>query len=422
MDGPTNPETLLISAVIQTGDFTTPGESGLTPECFHSFRPEWEWIEKFVTKRRKSPDKATFRAQFPDFRLLKTIDVDHGCEAVRQSHLRHMLTKSIKDATRLLVADRPEEALNKIHSSISGISQTTDTTARNVLTDYSKIFQEVARRVELANTSGLAGIDTGYVTLNERTGGLQPGGLWIMATRLGMGKSWSLCKMASAAVMNGRKVAFVTLEMPSSEIVFRMHTLLAHHYGYSLRHSALMYGKNLDLAGYRGFLASLPDKDGIGELGVFDPSRGQVSPYTLATIIETTQPDVVFVDYITLMKKKADWQGIAELSAETKEVALRYGVPIVCAAQINRMGVGGSKPPGVHQLSQGDTIGQDADVVVTGRKYSTAARQWLLAKNRQGQDDIVFYTSFDPDNGVMDEITYDEANRLAAEASIEDDE
>lgn len=421
MEERANPEVLLISSMVQTGDTTTPIDHGVEPECFHSHRPEWEWVTQFHAHHGKCPDKATFRAQFPDFPLLKTTDVAWASDAVVTNNLRHHLAVSVKEATSLLAADRPGEALDSMRSAISGVKDPVARRNTDALSDYSDVFREAARRVESATTRGLAGVDTGLPTVNDRTGGIQPGDLWITAARLGVGKTWMLTRMASGAVQAGKKVVFVTLEQTKAQILFRVHTVLGHKLGYSIKNRELMSGVNLDLAYYHGFLADLPTKV-EGSCYVLDPSRGRVNPQTLSSVIERLEPDVVMVDYITLMQKESDeWQGVAKLSAECKEVALTHEVPIVCAAQINRLGEGGKKPPGVDKLAQSDSIGQDADVVLTARKFSTKARQWLIAKNRSGTDDIVFYTSWDPDNGEIEEISFEDAMALQAEAAMEED-
>lgn len=416
-----NPEVLLISAVVQTGDLPLAFKSGVEPEHFHGYSQEWRWLESFHKKHNKAPDKSTFRTQFPDFPLLKAVDVEYASLAVQQNHLRHSLAYSVKEATGLLAQDKPYEALAKMRDSLGDIHDPRVTANVNVLSDHSEVFEEAARRVEAASALGLAGIDTGLPTINDRTGGLQPGDFWIAAARLGLGKTQLLVKMATEAIITGKRVVFVSLEQTKAQITFRLHTMLANKLGYTIRNRELMSGVNLDLNYYRGFLADLPSKV-PGEFYVLDPSRGKVSPSTLSSIIESLDPDVVFVDYITLMQKESDeWQGVAKLSAECKEIALTYGRPIVAAAQINRMGEGGRKPPGVDKLAQSDSIGQDADVVITMRKFSTKARQLLLAKNRSGSDDIVFYTEFDPDTGVFDECSYEQAMQLQADAAIEDE-
>lgn len=225
-----------------------------------------------------------------------------------------------------------------------------------------------------------------------------------------------LCKVAAEAVMSGKKVVFVSLEQPRSQIVFRMHTLLSRALGYSIRHRDLMQGVNMDVGAYESFLMALPDHlpDSSG-LYIADPTRGRASPYTLASLMERHDPDLMLVDYLTLMQTESDeWQGIAKLSKDTKLVASQYGVPVLAAAQINREGDSGKRPPSAKHLAQSDSIGQDADVIVTMKKESPSVMQLLLAKNRSGQDGQVFWSSFQPNEGRIAEITHDEAMTLSA--------
>lgn len=418
MGQPSNPEIVLISAVIQTGDLQTPSEFGITPQHFHTHRSEWSWIEKFALKHRKCPDKATFRVQFPDFPLLKTTDVGYGVEEVEKTHLRYTLTGALRDATNHLVEDDPLEALSFLHSTLTGIDQggTSREAYADALRDYNPFLEEAQRRIEASQTLGYSGVTFGFPTLNDRTGGMHPGDLIIWAARLGQGKTWMLCKVASEAIMTGKKVVFVSLEQPRSQIVFRIHTLLSKELGYSLRHRDLMQGVNMTMEDYRSFLVDLPDAlPSSSRLHISDPTRGRATPYTLASLIERHDPDVLIVDYLTLMKTESDdWQGVARLSKETKLVGSQYGVPILAAAQINREGDTGRKPPSAKHLAQGDSIGQDADLIVTHKKDSESVLQCLIAKNRSGQDGQTFYSSFRPNEGDIKEIAHDEAITLAA--------
>ena len=418
MDGPTNPEILLISSVIQTGDIQTPSAAGITSEHFHSHRHEWEWIERFVMRYRKVPDKATFRSQFVDFPLLKTTDTDHGVEAVEQAHLRYLLSSTLREATSLLVDNEPEDALSLIHGALTGFSGSVgNRDARaDVLREYSPFLEEARRRIEASEMLGFSGVTWGFDMLNDRTGGLHPGDLAIWAARLGQGKTWMLCKVAAEAILTGKRVAFVSLEQPRSQIVFRIHTMLSKALGYSLRHRDLMQGVNVDVGGYESFLAALPDlvPESSG-LYISDPTRGRASTYTLATLMEHHEPDLMILDYLTLMQTDSDeWQGVAKLSKETKLVASQYGVPILAAAQINREGDGGKRPPSAKNLAQSDAIGQDADVIVTHKQESASVIQGLLAKNRSGQDGQVFWSSFQPNEGRIAEISHNEAMTLMA--------
>jgi replicative DNA helicase len=423
LDDPTNPEILLISAVVQTGDFAEASTAGVTSEHFHSHRLEWDWLSDFALRFGKCPDKATFKAQFPDFPLLRTTDVGYGAEVVQRAHLRYTLTGALREATGHLVSDDPERALALMHSAMTGINHTNGTRElhADVLREFSPVLAEAERRQQAASSLGYAGISYGFPTLDARTGGMQPGDLAIWAARLGQGKTWFLVKIATEALLAGKKVVFVSLEQSRAQIVFRVHTILARELGYSLRHLDLMQGTNVDLDWYRSFLVELPTRV-PGELIVSDPSLGKVNPFTLASLMDRHDPDLLIVDYMTLMSHDGDdWRGARNLSRETKLVAAQYGVPILAAAQINRAGEGGKRPPGTDKLSESDGIGQDADVVITHKQESESVVQGLLAKNRSGQSNQVFWAAFQPNEGRFEEIQHDEALTLISLDGFDDD-
>jgi replicative DNA helicase len=424
LDEPTNAELLLISAVIQTGTLAEAAEVPITGEYFHSHRPEWEFLADFVARYRKVPDKATFRAQFPEFPLLKTTDIAHACDMVVAAHIRYQLTTTMREVVPELIHGDPLEAMALMHSTMTDINHQTGSkeTHADALRAFSPILEEAKRRVDNVNRLGYAGLSFGFPTLNNRTGGMHPGDLCIWAARLGQGKTWFLCKVAAENLLSGKRVVFVSLEQPRAQIIFRIHVLLAQALGYSIRHRDLMQGTNLDLDYYREFLVDLGGQV-PGQLIVSDPSRGRASPYTLASLMDRHQPDLMILDYLTLMQTTSDeWQGVAKLSKDTKLVAAQYGVPILAAAQINREGESsGKRPPRSKNLSQSDAIGQDADIIVTHRQDSVSVVQGLLDKNRSGQSGQVFWSSFFPNEGRINEISADEALTLKSQDMIDDE-
>ena len=176
----------------------------------------------------------------------------------------------------------------------------------------------------------------------------------------------------------------------------------------------LMHGKNFDLVAYKRFLKELSGKLD-GRLVVDDTSRGRVSPSSIAAQIERNRPDIVFIDYLTLMNAGGDdWRAMAELSGEIKGIAMRYEVPIVAAAQINRMAIG-NDVPGAEHLAASDAIGQDADAVVTMRQMSQRVIKMKLAKFRHGMDGQAWFNEFSPNTGRFEEINGDDAKDLMDE-------
>ena len=241
-----------------------------------------------------------------------------------------------------------------------------------------------------------------------------PDSLYVTEHCIVTHNTWSLTQMAEGALMAGKKVLFVSLEQTWRQIAHRVHTILGNRLGYRIRHTSLSSGLNVDLDEYKTFLAELPSQV-PGRLVITDGGRGRVTPVTLASFIEEHQPDVVYIDYITLMSttdNKAaveDWRAAASISADVKAIAMSYNIPIIAAAQINRLGEGGEKPPSVAKLSQTDALGQDASIVVTMRRASNHTAQYSLEKNRHGESGVVFWTLFKPDEGEFKEVTYQKA-------------
>ena len=104
-----------------------------------------------------------------------------------------------------------------------------------------------------------------------------------------------------------------------------------------------------------------------------------------------------------------------------KEVAVAHGLRIVAAAQINRDGDTGtnSVPPKVKNLAQSDSLGQDADVVLTHKQMSKSVMVYGIEKNRHGAAGDRLYSRFLPNTGRFNEIDKERAQDIKDE---EDDD
>jgi len=403
-----NIEALFISAVLRQADYKTPMIEGATANWFLAYRKEWEWIDTYITRHHKAPSKSLFKATFPDFVVLKSDDIDYCVQEVKESYLLRSLVTLLEDSAdrvksrtgALEIINFAQQQLMELQVSSEGGKHETE-----ILEDWEVAYGEVARRYERNLEKGIAGVSTGFPTLDNLTGGPQQGDYWIVAARLGQGKTWTLIRMACSALYSGHKVQYDALEQSRAQIAMRSHSFLSSKYGQqTFRSMDLMHGKDFDLKGYRDFLVGL--KDLIqGKLIVNDTSRGRLNPSMIAAQIERNKPDIVFIDYLTLMNTGGDdWKAIANLSAELKGIAMHYQVPIVAAAQINRMGNGGDLP-GAEHLAGADAIGQDADCVITMKQMSAHVIKMRLAKFRHGSDGQTWLNEFRPNSGKFDEIS-----------------
>lgn len=425
-----NPEALLISAVLMQADHVTATARGVTAEMFHAYPDEWEWIEKYIQKHRRTPSKVTFTQNFPNFRIKKVDDVAHYAEEVRRQDAGAGLKNSIGDSIAFLKDGDVENALKVLHAStlvaenkFAGGGSAFD---GDIIRDYADVLREVERRADRVKNFGQAGIPTGFPTLDNRTGGPQPGQFWVIAARLGEGKTWSLVRMAVAAAFSGLTVQYDALEQSRQEIAMRVFTFASSEYGQAIfKNLDQSMGTMTSLREYRDFLTSMRNHIN-GKFHVADTSRGPISPMAIAAQIERNHPDAVFLDYLTLMDHGGgpddNWRGVSKLSGSLKRTAQQYGVPIIAAAQLNRSAATGRDPAGPEALAESDAIGRDADAVITMKQQSKRVILMKLAKYRHGRDGFTWYTEFKPNTGSFEEITFDQAQDLQAEDKDEENE
>lgn len=415
-----HPELLLISAVLREKNMAALSAAGVNASWFHDYGRQWRWIERYTARYGHTPSTALFRGKWNE-RIIATNDLAYCIDELRHHHARQGMVEMLMEASDSLNDDDdPLKVLTKLHGTLVGLQSDVSGlgSESNIVSDWQEIFEDVVDRHERAERTGLSGIPTGFPTLDNLTGGPQPGHYWVVAARLGQGKTWTAIRMACAALYADHRVQFDALEQSRIQVAMRMHAFLSGHYGKEVFKAVdLMMGKNVNLPAYRKFLRGLDEKLS-GALIINDTSRGKVNTLTIASQIERNSPSIVFIDYITLMggssgdtKAREQWQQVASLSAELKGLAMQYKVPIVAMAQINRMGIG-NRMPGVEHLSGSDAIGHDADAVVTMRKESDHVMRLKLAKYRHGADGHEWFSEFRPNTGHYEEISRDQADDI----------
>lgn len=416
-----HPEALLLSALVRTGEYQALAAHGITSSLFHVHDDEMRWVERYIQKTGHGPSKQALKSQFPNLVVYKADDIEHWCEEVRKEHQRQALIDLMSKA--LEEVDENEDGESALALLQNGVRQIQAETAGmnpdfDVTGDWKEVFEQVSARVDRVRVRGYAGVPTGFDSLDSITGGLQGGWFFVVAARLGQGKTWTGIRMAWAAAMAKHRVTYFSLEQSRFQIALRVHAFASRQYAKQVFDPVdLNRGSGFDLMAYKQFLLDMQKNRGQhGEFFINDTSRGMVTPSTIASVITNKQPDIVFIDYLTLLGTSGDdWRSTAKLSSELQSVAQRYNIPIVALSQVNRLGHG-IEPPGTEHLSQADAIGQDADGVLTMRQKSAHVMKMLLAKNRHGPGGQSWHAKFSPGTGE-----YEEIDETTAAAQIESD-
>lgn len=419
-----HPELLYMSALLRSKDQAHPVKSGIGKDHFDTYPDEWDWIDRFIRKHGKTPSKMSFRTKFPDIKIIAVDDIDHWADELHEALARRAVVDMLTKSADLVMKGSLTDAVGVLNAGakrLSTVMASSTVRETSIIADFDHIFSVVKEKHERFKQRGKAGIPTGIPTIDLATGGAQPGELWVVAARLGAGKSFMLMRMACEAVRSDNPVLYNALEQSRAQVALRVQNLLS---GAIYRSADLNRGDVRDLDKYRQFLEDLKGQI-KGALVVSDHPR--VTPEYLAAQIERNRPSVVFVDYLTLMRTgksggaSKDWQAVGELSSELKAIAEEYQIPIITAAQINRAGAGNKQTPGTEHLSYADAVGQDADAVITMTRASQHVLRCKIAKYRNGEDGQRFAIQFDPGKGIVEEINQDRANELIElDAAAED--
>jgi replicative DNA helicase len=396
---------------------------GLTPVMFTVFTKEWDYIHRYYLQHNRIPGKDSFRQKYPDFVIYKVDDVGAHCDDVKAEYARFTVTNLLDNAIDLMQKGRIDQAMTSLGTDLLKTQSILADQGGDysITTDFERTLEEVEARIERQHRTGWAGVPSGLGTLDLVTGGIQPGWLAILGGRLGQGKTWLLARFAVEAALKGYSAMFWSLEQSQNEIAMRTHTLLSAVLGPVTFHASdLQRGYGLDVSEYRTFLTGLEDNLS-GRLVINDSTRGKVTPMTISAAIERELPDIVFIDYLTLMGMKGDggWLSVADLSSSLKQIALRYEVPIWVGSQLNRQAVRDVSPD-ASTISRSDSVGHDADLITTVAQKSKSVRLVSIPKFRHGNDGQAFYIKWKPNRGEIEEISGDEASDLIDDDKLVD--
>lgn len=431
-----HPEQMLISALLSQGDVLEAEQNGITASCFTTYSAEYEWLINFRKTRGYNPEQAVFTSQFEDFEVLGITDVVFACELVREHHSRQQLSSLVRQASEMLrTRTDPGEILSKITTNTTQVIKSLDTgpETRNIVADSGTDVDLALERLERGEPFGIPYV---HPSLHARAWGQEPGDLTVFGARTNQGKSWILALEAAHAVLAGKKVLFWAGEMTETQMRARILTIWFQALGYpAYTHNLLSKGydngRKLDVLRFKKDRQELIEKI-PGEMYIPDINHGLTTPTTAAGWISQYEPDLLVLDHLTLMgdstgqRATMGWNVIASITGELKQIATSFKVPIMSASQINRDGDSkiANKPPRLVNLAQSDTIGQDANTVITMTKYRGGNTSLVLSleKSRSAQAGLMWWCRFNPNTGDFHEITRAEADALRAEEQDVDDD
>jgi replicative DNA helicase len=213
--------------------------------------------------------------------------------------------------------------------------------------------------------SPITGVPTGFDDFDDKTAGLQPADLIIVAGRPSMGKSAFAINIAEHAVIKNKlSVAVFSMEMPGEQLAMRMMASLGRIDQHKVRTGKL---HDDDWPRLTSAVELLKDSR------LFIDDTPALTPAELRArcrrIKRESDLDMIIVDYLQLMQVPGTVENrateISEISRSLKAMAKELSVPVVAISQLNRsLESRTDKRPVMSDLRESGAIEQDADVIV----------------------------------------------------------
>lgn len=394
------------------GNINKVEEAGVKRSFFTLYGDAFNWIINYFNIHEKAPSTSAFSMKFPKLKVAtEAMDIEFLIDELREQFTATSLTTCMEQATELILRGESREALNVVSRKTDSLHGQLETISDiDIVTNYDQTIQELESKVYDWVTGRFQGIRTGFLTIDRKSGGLEDGELITVVGRQGEGKSWICLKFAAEAFLQYKNVLYIPLEMSVNKIAYRFHTLLSSALNPKpFKHRSLNRGKNIDLDDYKRFLSKIQDKypnqfmvSNAGTVGSND-----FSVQTIAAKVGKHRPDIVFVDYITLLDSSAKgaekWEKVMEITRTLKKLAITHNIPIVIAAQASRQGALARGVPRLEHIGYGDSIGADSDKVFSLRKIGNELHLTCI-KNRDDEDWFSVTIDFDVNRGRLREV------------------
>ncbi|PPD35663.1 MAG: replicative DNA helicase [Methylomonas sp.] len=212
----------------------------------------------------------------------------------------------------------------------------------------------------------ITGASTGFTDLDEKTSGLQPSDLIIVAGRPSMGKTTIAMNMAeNVALKSGMPVAVFSMEMPGEALAMRMMSSLGRIDQHKVRTGKLDDDDWPRLTSAINMLAET--KLFIDDTPALTPTEVRSRARRLTR--EHGQLGLIVLDYLQLMQSPSSGdnrvQQISDISRGLKALAKELNVPVIALSQLNRnLEQRPNKRPVMSDLRESGAIEQDADLII----------------------------------------------------------
>jgi replicative DNA helicase len=297
--------------------------------------------------------------------------IEHYIKIVRDKALLRGLIHAANSAIAK-AADQSDPAEDILNEAEATIFQLSEKRIGRGFMGVQEIIKESFGSIDALLQRGqrITGLETYYTDLDEKTSGLQPSDLVILAARPSMGKtSFAMNIAENAAIHGGKVIGVFSLEMSKEALLQRMLCSVARVDAHKFRTGSLWQEDTRKIQHAVEQLAHAPifvdDTPGI--------SVSEMRAKARRLVQSQGKLDLLVVDYLQLMsggggrRYENRTQEVSAISRGLKGLAKELRVPVVALSQLSRAPEtrgSGEHRPQLSDLRESGSIEQDADVVM----------------------------------------------------------
>ena len=359
----------------------------------------YQGINKLID-RGMTPDAIVMKNYFANEEVFKEIQIDSYeyllklmadaqlntdiktlAKSIYETYLRREIInlgeEFIVKAKKEDIDERGEELIELMEHELYNLASSSNYNSKIYsLEDSAKIALE---RIEKSAKSEneITGVSTGYIKLNEITGGFQNSDLIIIAGRPSMGKTALAVNITLRAakefereyrekeVKKKKSACFFSLEMSAEQIAMRTLAIETKINSSKMRVRKVNKSELKSLSKQITKLSDIPimidDTPAMTISAIRTKARRLKRKHNLGLLV---------VDYLQLVnimgkKKESRVQEVAEISQGLKAIAKELDIPVITVSQLSRATeTREDKRPLLSDLRESGNIEQDADIVM----------------------------------------------------------
>jgi len=278
---------------------------------------------------------------------------------------RHLLTLTTEIKRVTVEEELPSaEVVDIVEKKLYEITQDNQTSDFKDSPKMTFDTMEYIKEMKARGNSVLVGVDTGFKELNKMTTGFGKGDLVIIAARPAMGKTSFILNTVNSLILQGKGVAFFSLEMPAEQLMLRLLSIQT-----SIPLQKLRVGDMNDdqWSNLNGAI------DRMNTAKLFVDDQGSININQLRSKLrklknQHPEIEIAVIDYLQIMQGIGNQDRhlqVSEISRGLKMLARELEMPIVALSQLNRgLESRNDKRPMLSDIRESGSIEQDADIIL----------------------------------------------------------